>query len=177
MKTDKDRIEKVCVFGVGGVGGYFGARICEARGRAGAEKLHVSFIARGAHLQAIRQEGIKVATPNGMMIGIPDAASDSVDDVPSPDLFLLCVKSYDLEEAVRSMRQKVDKRTVISQEIARLLRDKLGASLFATSIRKNIAVEESQYAQKTIFEYAPKSTGAEDYRALAKEVTAWLESA
>jgi chromosome partitioning protein len=79
--------------------------------------------------------------------------------------------------SVRYFMTLFDKRTVISQEIARLLRDKLGASLFATSIRKNIAVEESQYAQKTIFEYAPKSTGAEDYRALAKEVTAWLESA
>ena len=44
-------------------------------------------------------------------------------------------------------------------------------------IRKNIAVEESQYAQKTIFDYAPKSPGAEDYRALAKEVAAWLENA
>ena len=69
-----------------------------------------------------------------------------------------------------------DRRTIISQEIAGLLRDKLGASLFATTIRRSISVEESQYAQKTIFDYAPKSTGAEDYRALAKEVAAWLES-
>jgi chromosome partitioning protein len=69
-----------------------------------------------------------------------------------------------------------DRRTVISQDIAALLRDKLGASLFSTAIRKNVAIEESQYAQKTIFEYAPKSTGAEDYRELAKEVAAWLES-
>jgi chromosome partitioning protein len=65
---------------------------------------------------------------------------------------------------------------VISQEIAGLLRDKLGASLFSAMIRKNISIEESQYAQKTIFDYAPKSTGAEDYRALAKEVAAWLAS-
>jgi chromosome partitioning protein len=70
-----------------------------------------------------------------------------------------------------------DRRTVISQEIAETLRAKLGPSLFSTAIRKNVAVEESQYAQKTIFEYAPKSTGAADYRSLAKEVAAWLESA
>jgi chromosome partitioning protein len=78
--------------------------------------------------------------------------------------------------SVRYFMALFDKRTVISQEIAGLLRDKLGPSLFATTIRRNIAIEESQYAQKTIFDYAPKSTGTEDYRALAKEVAAWLES-
>ena len=78
--------------------------------------------------------------------------------------------------SVRYFMTLFDKRTIISQDIARLLEEKLGASLFATTIRRNIAIEESQYAQRTIFDYAPKSTGAEDYRALAKEVTAWLES-
>jgi len=79
--------------------------------------------------------------------------------------------------SVRYFMTLFDRRTVISQEIADLIREKLGPSLFAASIRKNVAVEESQYAQKTIFEYAPRSTGAEDYRALSKEVAAWLESA
>jgi len=79
--------------------------------------------------------------------------------------------------SVRYFMSLFDKRTVISQELAELLRERLGKSLFATTIRKNIAVEESQYAQKTIFEYAPKSPGAEDYRALAQEVAAWLENA
>ena len=78
--------------------------------------------------------------------------------------------------SVRYFMTLFDKRTVISQDIAKLLRDKLGASLFTTTIRRNIAIEESQYAQRTIFDYAPKSTGAEDYRALAKEAAAWLES-
>ena len=78
--------------------------------------------------------------------------------------------------SVRYFMTLFDRRTIISQDIAGLLREKLGASLFATTIRRNIAVEESQYAQRTIFDYAPKSTGAEDYRDLAKEVATWLES-
>jgi chromosome partitioning protein len=78
--------------------------------------------------------------------------------------------------SVRYFMTLFDKRTIISQDIAGLLREKLGSSLFATAIRRNIAIEESQYAQRTIFDYAPKSTGAEDYRELAKEVAAWLES-
>ena len=78
--------------------------------------------------------------------------------------------------SVRYFMTLFDKRTIISQDIAKLLREKLGASLFSTTIRRNIAIEESQYAQRTIFDYAPKSTGAEDYRALAEEATAWLAS-
>ncbi len=79
--------------------------------------------------------------------------------------------------SVRFFMTLFDKRTVISQELAQTLRERLGKSLFATAIRRNVAIEESQYAQKTIFEYAPKSAGAEDYAALAKEVGTWLESA
>jgi len=78
--------------------------------------------------------------------------------------------------SVRYFMTLFDKRTVISQEILGLLRGKLGGSLFSTTIRKSVAIEESQYAQKTIYEYAPRSTGAEDYRGLAKEVAAWLEN-
>jgi chromosome partitioning protein len=78
--------------------------------------------------------------------------------------------------SVRYFMTLFDKRTIISQDIAKLLREKLGPSLFSTTIRKNIAIEESQYAQRTIFDYAPKSSGAEDYSALAKEVASWLES-
>jgi chromosome partitioning protein len=78
--------------------------------------------------------------------------------------------------SVRYFMTLFDKRTIISQEIANLLKEKLGESLFATAIRKCVSVEESQYAQRTIFDYAPRSTGAEDYRSLAKEVKAWLAS-
>jgi len=78
--------------------------------------------------------------------------------------------------SVRYFMALFDRRTVISQEIASLIRDRLGASLLSATIRRSVAVEESQYAQKTIFDYAPRSTGAQDYRALAKEVTAWLAS-
>jgi chromosome partitioning protein len=78
--------------------------------------------------------------------------------------------------SVRYFMTLFDRRTIISQDIAKLLREKLGSSLFSTTIRRNVAIEESQYAQRTIFDYAPKSTGAEDYRALAKEVALWLAS-
>jgi chromosome partitioning protein len=96
------------------------------------------------------------------------------------DLNRTIVEARENNAALASIRYFMtlfDRRTIISQEIAQTLRSTLGPSLLSATIRKNVAVEESQYAQKTIFEYAPRSTGAEDYRALAKEVQEWLESA
>src|SRR5215475_1557754 len=55
---DSIRDMKVAVVGAGGVGGYFGARLAEA----GAD---VSFVARGAHLEAMRTNGLKVLSPLG----------------------------------------------------------------------------------------------------------------
>ena len=49
---------RMAVYGAGGVGGYFGARLA----RAGAE---VHFIARGAHLHALREHGLRVRSVKG----------------------------------------------------------------------------------------------------------------
>jgi ketopantoate reductase len=51
-------VTRIAVYGTGGVGGYFGARLA----RAGAE---VHFIARGAHLQALREHGLRVRSVKG----------------------------------------------------------------------------------------------------------------
>ena len=56
----KDNFTNICIYGVGGVGGYFGGRIAEVTGRPGFEDYDVSFIARGAHLNTLQQEGIAV---------------------------------------------------------------------------------------------------------------------
>jgi chromosome partitioning protein len=78
-------------------------------------------------------------------------------------------------KSVRYFITLFDKRTVINQELAGTLRKQLGDKVFKTVIRKNISIEESQYAQKTIYDYAPKSNGASDFRKLSEEVWEWLE--
>ena len=79
--------------------------------------------------------------------------------------------------SVRYFITLYDKRTVISQDLTETLRSQLGSMVFKTIIHRNIAVEESQYAQRTIFDYAPRSRGAADFKTLAKEVEQWLENA
>lgn len=82
---------KVAVFGSGGIGSYYGAGF--ARGGA-----RVSLIARGAHLEAIRRDGLTIETPEGSEHHQLDATDDPRDIGPV-DIVLFCVKAYDTASA------------------------------------------------------------------------------
>jgi 2-dehydropantoate 2-reductase len=87
---------KIAVMGTGGVGGYFGARLAQA----GCD---VSFIARGAHLAAIREHGLKVESPLGDMHLLPVRITDDPRTLAPVDLVLFSVKLWDTEAAARSI--------------------------------------------------------------------------
>jgi len=63
-----------------------------------------------------------------------------------------------------------DKRTNISRDTHEQIRATFGDALFKTRISKNVRLEESPAYKETVFSYAPKSSGAEDYKKLAQEV-------
>jgi chromosome partitioning protein len=63
-----------------------------------------------------------------------------------------------------------DKRTNISRDTHEQIRSVFGEALFKTRIAKNVRLEESPAYKETIFSYAPKSSGAEEYKKLAQEV-------
>lgn len=83
---------KIAVMGSGGVGGYFGARLADAGN-------DVSFIARGAHLEAIRDEGLRVKSPFGDMPVTSVRATNDPADVGPVDIVLFATKLYDTESA------------------------------------------------------------------------------
>jgi len=112
---------KIVVMGTGAMGGYIGARLAEA----GAD---VTFIARGAHLAAIRRDGLKVTSPEGDIHINPAKATDDPGTVGPVDLIFLGVKLYDVEIAVRdllpmlgsdtgvvSLQNGIDTPSIISQ--------------------------------------------------------------
>ncbi len=68
-----------------------------------------------------------------------------------------------------------DKRTNISRDTHEQIRAVFGNALFKSRISKNVRLEESPAYKETIFSYAPKSSGAEDYRKLALEVLQRVE--
>lgn len=83
---------KIAVMGSGGVGGYFGARLA-----AGGND--VTFIARGAHLDAIRGDGLRVQSPLGDVHICPAAATDNPAEVGQVDIVLFATKLYDTDSA------------------------------------------------------------------------------
>jgi len=114
---DKDNLyslNDIWIYGVGGVGGYFGGKLAYSIKRSHETDKRVFFIARGEHFDAIKQNGLilNTAEQNGIRC-IPYQATDKIETVPDPDLCLLCVKSYDLDSTVRSLAGKVKDKTIV----------------------------------------------------------------
>lgn len=86
---------RIAVVGAGGVGGYFGARL------AGAGE-DVAFLARGAHLDAIRRDGLVVRSALGDARVFPANAADDPDALEPADLVVVAVKNWDTESAGRA---------------------------------------------------------------------------
>jgi 2-dehydropantoate 2-reductase len=88
---------KFAVFGAGGVGGYFGGKLAQA----GED---VVFIARGEHLKAIRQNGLRVDSILGNFVVRPAKATDDPAEVGAVDAVLVCTKAYSVPEAIEQMK-------------------------------------------------------------------------
>ena len=103
-------IKNICVVGVGGVGGYFGGLLAHAF----ASEKHLSFIARGAHLAQIQEHGLMLNTSSKQgLVCKPTLATDRLEDAPTPDLYLLCVKSYDLADVASRMSRNINEKTIV----------------------------------------------------------------
>jgi len=108
------KIKNIWVCGIGGVGGYFGGKIVNTLSKNKANKYNVYFLARGPHLEVIKKRGLELHTSEGKtLICTPTLASDDVNDFPTPDLCLICVKSYDLTNLILNIKNKLKDETVI----------------------------------------------------------------
>jgi 2-dehydropantoate 2-reductase len=105
-------IKGVCIYGIGGVGGYFGGRIAHEISK-GNRTTQVYFIGRGKHLKAIQQHGLNLLTDKEEFLCIPNIATDNIRHIPTPDLFLICVKGYDLNNAVASISKNISTDTIV----------------------------------------------------------------
>jgi len=97
---------KIAIVGAGGVGGGFGAALA----KAGAD---VTFIARGAHLQAMREKGLRLEGGRGDVHIVPTQASDDPAAVGPVDIVLFCVKMWDVESAGERIRPLVGRDTAV----------------------------------------------------------------
>lgn len=103
----------VGVIGVGGVGGYFGWKLAKFLEQDVNHDLKVYFVARNKHLEEIRRKGLILSTAEDEQICRPTLATDDFDVLPMLDLCLLCVKSYDLNSSLKSVKDKIKDDTDI----------------------------------------------------------------
>ena len=102
MQADRPTI---AVMGSGGVGGYFGAYLA----RAG---IPVTFIARGSHLDSIRQNGLVIESPDETF-SVRAPATDDPSTIGPVDFVLFSVKLWDTEEAAAACRDLIGPGTAI----------------------------------------------------------------
>jgi 2-dehydropantoate 2-reductase len=141
--------------GSGGLGGYFGARLA----LGGAD---VTFVARGAHLEAMRQHGLSVQGPEPFHLPQVRAVQDPK-DAGMQDIVLFGVKLWDTEEALRQIRPMVASgTTVISFQNGVLKDDYLraaydpaqimgGVAYVATTIDRPGVIRQTGPMQRLIF--------------------------
>ena len=146
---------RIAVMGAGGLGGYFGARLC----LGGAD---VHFLARGQHLAALRTEGLRVVGPEPLHVPRVNATDDARTIGPV-DLVMLCVKLWDTDTALEQLRPVVGERTaVISFQNGVLKDDALraaygagrvmgGVGYVATTIERPGVIRQTGPMQRLIF--------------------------
>jgi 2-dehydropantoate 2-reductase len=96
----------LAIVGAGGVGGYFG-------GRLAAAGVDVSFLARGAHLDALRSRGLRIESPFGNVELSRVSASDDPAAVGPVDIVFFTVKLYDTDSALALLPPLIGNDTVV----------------------------------------------------------------
>ena len=114
---------QIAVIGAGGVGGYYGGLLAK-------QGHQVTFVARGAHLEAIRSNGLQVQSKFGDFVVKPASVTDSPTTVGPVDFVLFCTKTYRTDEAAQSAKALVgQKTTVLSLQNGVDAADRIGAIL------------------------------------------------
>ena len=97
---------KIAVIGAGGVGGYFGGRLAHAG-------VDVTFIARGATLNALRTRGLRVDSIQGDFVIEHPNATDDPSAVGTVDAILLAVKAWQIADVAKSLQPMLGPDTMV----------------------------------------------------------------
>jgi 2-dehydropantoate 2-reductase len=104
--------KNVTVIGLGGVGGYFGFKI--AQENRDHKDYRIAFVARGETFRVVGEKGLTLLSPeHSNPVTKPDYLFQNIREIPQPDLILVCVKEYDLENVCFKLKEKVNENTVI----------------------------------------------------------------
>jgi 2-dehydropantoate 2-reductase len=147
---------KIVMMGSGGVGGYFGARLA-----AGGADVH--FVARGAHLDAMRSRGLSIEG-GPAPLNLPKVqATDDPSTIGTADFVLIGVKLWDTEKAIEQIKPLIGPRTTIISFQNGVLKDKYlieafgasrvmgGVGYVATTIGRPGVIQQTGAMQRLLF--------------------------
>ena len=147
---------KIAIIGAGGVGGFFGARLQQA----GAD---VHFVARGAHLAAMRSDGLHVESPLGDIHLPRVSVTENPADIGAAAIVWLSVKLWDMDAAIRSIRPLIGPDTGIISFQNGVQKDEIlreafgdgavmgGVAYIATNIDRPGVIKHTGTMQRLIF--------------------------
>ena len=97
---------KICIYGAGAIGGYMGVMLSEG-------EADVSLIARGAHLAAIQENGLKVVFKDGSQKQQKMPATDNPADLGPQDIVIVALKAHQAWEVADEMKPLLGPQTVV----------------------------------------------------------------
>ncbi|MFD2034436.1 ketopantoate reductase family protein [Belliella marina] len=102
----------IVIIGLGGVGGYFGFRISRFSEKNNLHK--ISFVARGETFDTLKNNGLTlISSEHQNNITKPDFVASKIKEIIEPDLVLICVKEYDLENVCNQLSEVITNSTIL----------------------------------------------------------------
>lgn len=102
---------KIAIVGMGGIGGYIGAKL--SNHFENNDQVDIYFIARGAHLEKMRCDGLTLITPNETITTRPTLATDNTSECGAMDYIFYCTKNYDIATTSPQLLPMLKKESVI----------------------------------------------------------------
>lgn len=171
---------RIAFMGSGGLGGYFGARLCE-----GGADVHV--IARGKHLEAMRNDGLRIEGPEPIHVARVNATANP-SEVGVVDFVMLCVKLWDTEVALQQIRPMIGTDTTVISFQNGVLKDHYlraaydesqimgGVGYVATTIERPGVIRQTGPMQRLLFGEFDGSRSPRGYALLAACVAGGIKA-
>ena len=97
---------RIAIVGLGGVGAYIGAKLCALK-----DEHEIIFIARGEHLKAIQESGLRIIDIEKEDVYFPTSAQETISK--PLDILFLCTKTYHSKEAISQLKGAITKETLL----------------------------------------------------------------
>lgn len=103
---------KICIFGLGGVGGFLAAKLADFY-KPNTGNIEISFVARGDTLAAVKEQGIFLSHAGENIQAFPSIVSDKPQEIGEVDFLICAVKACDIDSFISSSKPLIAQNTVL----------------------------------------------------------------